>query len=100
MLDRQHLLGEHVELHTIFSVIVNNKKGYSKHPQTLRFKNTYGLSMLADRHDKQVIEMKKRGYNHKSPLPYTIIHVPYFYSDSDFKSDMETLRSRNGLLEK
>lgn len=57
-LDRQHLLGEHAELHCIYSVIVNHKKGYSKHPQTLRFKNCIGV--LVDRHNQQVAEMKRK----------------------------------------
>ena len=33
---RQHLLGEHRELHAIWSVLVNNKKGYSNHPKNVR----------------------------------------------------------------
>jgi hypothetical protein len=29
---RNHLLGEHQELHAIWSVLVNGKKGYAHHP--------------------------------------------------------------------
>ena len=29
---RNHLLGEHRELHAIWSVLVNGKKGYARHP--------------------------------------------------------------------
>ena len=36
-LNRQSLLGEHRELHAIVSIIKNNKKGYSRHPETLRW---------------------------------------------------------------
>ena len=36
-LNRQSLLGEHRELHGIVSIIRDNKKGYSRHPETLRW---------------------------------------------------------------
>jgi len=63
---RNHLLGEHRELHALWSIILNNKKGYSKHPETLRWKGK--LKALYIRHEAQVKEMKKRGYKHNSPL--------------------------------
>jgi hypothetical protein len=34
---RNHLLGEHRELHAMWVVITQNKKGYSKHPETIRW---------------------------------------------------------------
>jgi hypothetical protein len=64
---RKHLLGEHRELHAIYSVILNNKKGYSKHPETLRWGGK--LPALKKRHQILVAEMEKRGYQHNSPLP-------------------------------
>lgn len=67
---RKHLLGEHRELHAIWSIITNNKKGYSKHPETIRWKGK--LKALYNRHEKQLVEMKKRGYSHKSPLDKTL----------------------------
>jgi len=42
------------------------KKGYSKHPETLRWVGK--LKALYLRHQKLVKEMKKRGYLHKSDL--------------------------------
>ena len=63
---RNHLLGEHRELHAIWIILSKNKKGYSRHPETLRWKNK--LKALYLRHEKLVKEMKKRGYNHKSKL--------------------------------
>lgn len=63
---RQHLLGEHRELHAIWTILIENKKGYSRHPETLRWKGK--LKALYLRHEKLVQEMKKRGYNHLSPL--------------------------------
>ncbi len=61
-----HLLGEHRELHAIWSILINNKKGYSKHPETIRWRGK--LKALYLRHEQQVKEMKKRCFNHKSPL--------------------------------
>ena len=66
ILCRQHLLGEHRELHAIWVVLTKNKKGYSLHPETLRWKGK--LKALYLRHEQLVEEMKKRGYQHQSPL--------------------------------
>lgn len=67
---RKHLLGEHRELHAIWSVLTQHKKGYSHHPETLRWKGK--LKALYKRHDLLTSEMKNRGYNHKSPLNKTL----------------------------
>ena len=66
VLCRNHLLGEHRELHAMWSVITKNKKGYSLHPETIRWKGK--LLALYNRHDQLVQEMVRRGYSHKSPL--------------------------------
>ncbi|MFA5340111.1 MAG: pyrimidine dimer DNA glycosylase/endonuclease V [Candidatus Omnitrophota bacterium] len=63
---RNHLLGEHRELHAIWTVLTKNKKGYSRHPETLRWKGK--LRALYIRHKNLMEEMRKRGYLHKSPL--------------------------------
>jgi hypothetical protein len=63
---RNHLLGEHRELHAIWSVLVNGKKGYARHPETLRWKGK--LKALFGRHEALVSEMMVRGYRHRSPL--------------------------------
>ena len=65
-LNRQSLLGEHRELHGIVSIISNNKKGYSKHPETLRWVG-HGWA-LKQRHKLLVAEMNLRGYTDKSPV--------------------------------
>lgn len=65
-LNRQSLLGEHRELHGIVSIIVNNKKGYSNHPETLRWVG-YGWA-LKMRHDLLASEMQLRGYAEKTPV--------------------------------
>src|SRR5262245_12382888 len=63
---RNHLLGEHRELHAIWSVLVNGKKGYARHPETLRWRGK--LKALYGRHEALVSEMVVRGYRHRSPL--------------------------------
>ncbi len=63
---RQHLLGEHAELHCLFSIISNKKKGFANHPETKRWRGK--LAALYKRHEQQIKEMKKRGYNHQTPL--------------------------------
>jgi hypothetical protein len=63
---RNHLLGEHSELHAIWSILTNSKKGFAYHPETLRWRGK--LKALYLRHEEIVDEMKKRGFNHKSPL--------------------------------
>lgn len=66
ILCRNHLLGEHRELHAIWTILTERKTGYSFHPETLRWEGK--LLALYTRHEKLVKEMKNRGYNHSSPL--------------------------------
>ncbi|MFA6358645.1 MAG: pyrimidine dimer DNA glycosylase/endonuclease V [Candidatus Omnitrophota bacterium] len=63
---RNHLLGEHRELHAIWAILTKNKKGYSRHPETLRWKGK--LKALYLRHEFLVKEFEKRAYQHKSDL--------------------------------
>ncbi|MGY5150181.1 MAG: pyrimidine dimer DNA glycosylase/endonuclease V [Candidatus Nitrosopumilus sp. bin_68KS] len=63
---RNHLLGEHRELHAMWVVITEKKKGYSMHPETIRWKGK--LKAMYLRHEELVKEMVSRGYSHKSPL--------------------------------
>lgn len=70
ILCRKHLLGEHREMHAIWSVIANGKTGYSKHPETLRWVGH--LKALYKRHEKIAAEMERRGYKHLSPMDKTL----------------------------
>lgn len=63
---RKHLLGEHRELHAIWSILTTNKKGYTNHPETKRWVGK--LKALYLRHQALVKEMNKRGYTEKTPL--------------------------------
>jgi hypothetical protein len=83
-LNRQSLLGEHRELHGIVSIITNGKKGYSNHPETVRWIG-YGWA-LRQRHRLLAAEMSLRGFTDKSPVltrarkgmwPKTYIDEPF-----------------------
>ncbi len=63
---RKHLIAEHGELHSMWSIITNGKNGFSKHPETMRWRGK--LKALYFRHEKLVAEIKRRGYNHNSPI--------------------------------
>jgi hypothetical protein len=63
---RNHLLGEHRELHAIWTILTEGRKGYSRHPETLRWQGK--LLALYGRHERLASEMKRRGYDHRSPL--------------------------------
>jgi hypothetical protein len=65
-LNRQSLLGEHRELHAIVSIILNGKKGYARHPETLRWVgHGWALKM---RHRLLSCEMALRGYTDRTPV--------------------------------
>ena len=60
---RQHLLGEHVEIHMFVGAISRGKsvKGYLE-KGLLEVHNMYA------RHEELMEEMKRRGYNHSSDI--------------------------------
>jgi len=64
---RQHLLGEHRELHALWSILMQGKPGFANHPETRRWRGKRKALFL--RHDQLVAEMQRRGYRHRSPLP-------------------------------
>ena len=80
-LSTRSLLGEHAEIHAVYSIISKKKSGYSRHPETRRW--TGHLEFLILRHDLILKEMTLRGFKHHSPCPSVeniegkINHVPY-----------------------
>ena len=66
LLCRQHLLGEHRELHGLWRILTENRQGYSHHPETRRWRGK--LAALYQRHEALTEEMARRGYRHASPL--------------------------------
>lgn len=76
-LDTQHLLGEHRELHGLWTILVRDAEqrrtgerrriGYANHPETVRWRGRLGAIYL--RHEEEVEEMLRRGFSgHKTPL--------------------------------
>jgi hypothetical protein len=65
-LNRQSLLGEHRELHGLYSILVHGKTGYARHPESVRWVGC--LSALARRHSLLSAEMALRGYTDRSPV--------------------------------
>jgi len=68
---RQHLLGEHAELHGLWRVFEReqegeSKVGYAHHPETQRWRQH--LLALRARHQLLAEEIIARGWNHRSPL--------------------------------
>lgn len=63
---RQHLLGEHRELHGLWNILNHDLAGYANHPETRRWEGR--LAALYRRHGALVAEMEARGYNHRSAL--------------------------------
>jgi len=91
---RQHLLGEHRELHAIWSILTKNKKGYANHPETKRWRGK--LKALYSRHGLLVKEMSKRGYQHHSPLARALATgdgAQHEQVDS-YKKQMQILRDK------
>jgi hypothetical protein len=64
---RQHLLGEHRELHGLWVILTENRQGFARHPETARWRGK--LKALYRRHEALVAEMGRRGYRHATPLP-------------------------------
>jgi hypothetical protein len=64
---RQHLLGEHRELHALWVILTRDKKGFARHPETARWRGK--LAALYRRHEALAAEMANRGYRHATPLP-------------------------------
>ena len=60
---RQHLLGEHRELHALMVMITANVSlgGFIK-------KDLIEPSSIWTRHEEIILEMHRRGYRHKTPL--------------------------------
>jgi hypothetical protein len=88
---RQHLLGEHKEIHQLIGSINAgiSIEGYYQ-------KNIIQLNSIKYRHYQLVQEMKKRGYNHNSPLPAIekTINKKYYQNTVNRQQSFSDLISR------
>ena len=63
---RQHLLGEHKEIHQLVGAMLKDRWGVVRgHAE----RGQIQTSIIKSRHAALVREMLARGYNHASPLP-------------------------------
>lgn len=87
MLCQKHLLGEHVELHMAIGAYKKQKsfKGFYE-------KKLIDPQSIYTRHDQLVLEMQKRGLNHKSPLEKITIKDPQI--KLDIKNNILDLSTR------
>lgn len=76
----KHLLGMHKEVHAIWNILLFGKKGYSHHPEVLRWKNH--LCALDEVHASIALEMIDRRMNHKSSLDSSSLNDSYAYPTS------------------
>jgi len=74
-LNRDSLLGEHRELHGLYSILVNGKQGYSRHPETLRWAEAVGG--LGWRHRELALEQGEDYLLHSTALselePFVVV---------------------------
>ncbi|WP_100181907.1 pyrimidine dimer DNA glycosylase/endonuclease V [Candidatus Nitrosotenuis aquarius] len=96
---REHLLGEHRELHAIWTILTQGKTGYSHHPETLRWRGK--LHALYHRHDLLVSEMIRRGYNHNSNLDKRLASGTRTQNDfvDSYQDQIKILRQKNCACE-
>jgi hypothetical protein len=96
-LNRESLLGEHREVHAVFSVILNCRQGYARHPETMRWRGCMGA--LVVRHAIIVQEMMLRGYHHHSPGPEVAMSPwPRVYINPPFEQFDVLERKYHGKL--
>lgn len=93
LLCRKHLLGEHRELHAIWNILTQDKRGYRNHPETRRWEGR--LFALHQRHLALCEEMVRRGWCHRSPLV-----VPVELADDGLPQDrfVNTVEEQRALL--
>ncbi len=88
LLCRQHLLGEHFEIHKA----VGNLRHSGKWAESLTQKGFLEPQNFKKRHNELVAEMLKRGFNHNSPLDISNINLPI--GNVDIKKSIKDLKER------
>jgi len=78
-LSQKSLLGEHSEIHALYSILSDHRKGFSNHPETLRWSGN--LNSLIMRHELIAKEMILRKIKHQSPISFLIKSEGMYYSE-------------------
>lgn len=96
-LSRNHLLGEHRELHAIWIILTTDKGGsYRNHPEVLRWKGK--LLALFKRHKELVLEMENRGFKHKSNFFKSKLAEKWFSPDLMILSELAEIFGVNTIF--
>lgn len=90
--DTPRLNGYHNESGIAFNVLTKGLRGYSKHPQVLRFKGQEGE--LVTIHNALAQEMLHRRWHHNSPLWLDIEAKPFSFTPEEFINDLEEIYIR------
>jgi len=85
---RQHLLGEHFEIHKLIGNLRNSRRW----GESLASKGFLEPQNALRRHDKLVGEMLKRKFNHQSPLDICGVKLPL--GKVDVKKSVQDLKKR------
>jgi len=88
----KHLIAQHHEIHCVYNIITQNKKGFAHHPEVMRWRNH--ITQLRSRHELTVSEMLRRGFKHNSPMGlggvYDIVREPW----QPIEQQIELLRAK------
>lgn len=68
---REHLLGEHKEMHQEAGTLLNHPHGEAIVDGHAK-KGQVDVSQIEPRHDELARELIRRGYNHESPFDYDL----------------------------
>lgn len=85
---RNHLLGEHKEIHQLVGIIIKKRMNVLLGHAKLKQIQTRSI---IERHDELVEEMIFRGYSHKSPLKY---FEPIDIGEVDLEANLIDLAAR------
>lgn len=64
LLCKKHLIAQHHEIHCIWNIITQNKKGFAKHPEVMRWREHLGALLLQHYYTAQT--MLTLGIKHNS----------------------------------
>lgn len=90
---REHLLGEHKEVHQLVGSIRNHPHGHAiadGHAE----KGQIDTSLIQERHDELVAEMRARGYDHDSPVKWDTAEYRAGIGSIDVQANRAELRER------
>lgn len=92
ILCRQHLLGEHNEIHKLIGSLKRQRSisGYIKN-------GCLEILSIEQRHQVLVEEMLSRGFNHRSPLPENINNLIGYLPKHEIEFKVDTKKSINDL---